>query len=86
MGFAVTLVVNGHMELVAACADGGAAANLAGSLLAFWLGWWGQEHVVRQLIRTYGKVQAYNRKIWTWPILGSIITASRSRSSRACCR
>lgn len=33
----------------------GALANLFGSLLAFALGWWGEEHLVRQLIRKYGK-------------------------------
>lgn len=33
----------------------GAVANLAGSLLAFGLGWWGEEHLVRSLIRKYGK-------------------------------
>lgn len=33
----------------------GAAANLVGSWLAYWLGLWGQEHVVRILIRKYGK-------------------------------
>lgn len=33
----------------------GAFANLVGSLLAFWLGWWGEEHLIRNLIRKYGK-------------------------------
>ncbi len=33
----------------------GAFANLFGSILAYWLGLWGQEAVVRKLIRKYGK-------------------------------
>lgn len=33
----------------------GASANLVGSLAAYWLGRWGQEVVVRKVIRNYGK-------------------------------
>jgi membrane protein DedA with SNARE-associated domain len=33
----------------------GTLGNLTGSLLAYWLGWWGQETVVRKLIVKYGK-------------------------------
>ena len=33
----------------------GAFANLAGSILAYALGFWGEEHLIRQLIRKYGK-------------------------------
>lgn len=33
----------------------GALANLAGSILAYALGYWGQEAVVRKLIKNYGK-------------------------------
>lgn len=33
----------------------GALANLTGSILAYWLGLWGQEAVVRKLIKKYGK-------------------------------
>ncbi len=33
----------------------GALGNVVGSLLAYWLGWWGQEAVVRKLIRKFGK-------------------------------
>lgn len=33
----------------------GALANLAGSLLAFALGWWGEEHLIHKLINKYGK-------------------------------
>ncbi len=33
----------------------GALANLVGSLLAYWLGFWGEEHVIRGWIRKYGK-------------------------------
>lgn len=33
----------------------GALANLAGSILAYWLGFWGEEAVIRNLIKKYGK-------------------------------
>lgn len=33
----------------------GTLGNLVGSLLAYWLGWWGQEAVVRKVIVKYGK-------------------------------
>ncbi|MBI2051184.1 DedA family protein, partial [Candidatus Roizmanbacteria bacterium] len=33
----------------------GALANLVGSIFAYWLGLWGQEAVVRKVIRKYGK-------------------------------
>lgn len=33
----------------------GAFANLVGSIAAYLLGYWGQEHVVRKLIKNYGK-------------------------------
>ncbi len=33
----------------------GTIGNLVGSLLAYWLGWWGQEAVVRKIVVKYGK-------------------------------
>ncbi len=33
----------------------GAIGNLVGSLLAFWLGFWAKEHVIKSWIRRYGK-------------------------------
>lgn len=33
----------------------GTLGNLLGSMLAYWLGWWGQEAVVRKVIVKYGK-------------------------------
>lgn len=33
----------------------GALANLAGSILAYWLGYWGEETFIRNLIKKYGK-------------------------------
>lgn len=33
----------------------GTLGNLVGSLLAYWLGWWGEETVVRKVITKYGK-------------------------------
>ena len=34
---------------------GGTAGNLTGSLLSYWLGWWGEETVVRKVITKFGK-------------------------------
>lgn len=33
----------------------GAFANLAGSIIAYAIGYWGEDHVVRKLIKTFGK-------------------------------
>lgn len=33
----------------------GASANLFGSILAYWLGYWGEEAFIRNLIKKYGK-------------------------------
>ena len=33
----------------------GALGNLVGSLAAYWLGYWGQDHLVRKLIQKWGK-------------------------------
>lgn len=33
----------------------GTLGNLVGSLLAYWLGWWGEDTVVRKVITKYGK-------------------------------
>jgi membrane protein DedA with SNARE-associated domain len=33
----------------------GALANLVGSILAYWLGYWGEETIVRDMIKKYGK-------------------------------
>ncbi len=33
----------------------GALANWFGSVLAYWLGYWGEDHFIRQLIKKYGK-------------------------------
>lgn len=33
----------------------GTLGNLTGSLLAYWIGWWGQEAVVRKIIKKWGK-------------------------------
>lgn len=33
----------------------GTMGNLIGSLLAFWLGFWAKEHVIKEWIRKYGK-------------------------------
>lgn len=40
----------------------GALANLAGSLLAFGLGWWGEEHLIRRLIGKWGKYLLISEK------------------------
>ena len=54
MTFAGYIVSMGRLNLwVVICV--GALANLFGSLLAYALGYWGEDHVVRSLIRKYGK-------------------------------
>ncbi len=40
----------------------GALANLAGSLAAFGLGWWGEEHLIRRLISKWGKYLLISEK------------------------
>ncbi len=54
MPFAGFLAFQGKLSLLLIIIVG-ALANLAGSLLAFALGWWGEEHLVRDLIKKYGK-------------------------------
>ncbi len=54
MTFAGYLASIGKFNLVTIIIIG-ALANLFGSTLAYWLGRWGQEAVVRKLIKKYGK-------------------------------
>jgi membrane protein DedA with SNARE-associated domain len=54
MPFAGFLASTGRFELWWVIIIG-ALANLAGSLLVFWLGWWGQEAWVRRALRKYGR-------------------------------
>ncbi|MEK7611359.1 MAG: hypothetical protein AAB486_03245 [Patescibacteria group bacterium] len=54
MPFAGFLVSRGQMDLLTVSLVG-AFGNLIGSLLAYGLGYWGQEKVVRVLIRKYGR-------------------------------
>lgn len=54
MPFAGYLASTGRFNLVFVIIIG-ALANLAGSILAYFLGAWGQEAVVSKLIRSYGK-------------------------------
>lgn len=54
MPFAGYLVTQGRFDLFAVILVG-ALANLVGSIFAYWLGLWGQEAVVRKVIRKYGK-------------------------------
>jgi membrane protein DedA with SNARE-associated domain len=54
MPFSGSLVALGKFELIWV-AVAGALGNLVGSLLAYALGFWGQENVVRLVIRKYGK-------------------------------
>lgn len=54
MPFAGSLVAKGEFNLILVVLAG-TLGNLAGSLLAYALGHWGQETVVRKLIKQYGK-------------------------------
>lgn len=54
MPFAGFLVSQGQLNLWLAGLIGG-LGNLTGSLLAYWLGKWGGETVVRDIIKKYGK-------------------------------
>lgn len=54
MPFSGSLVSLGKFELIWV-ATAGALGNLLGSLIAYALGYWGQENVVRVVIRKYGK-------------------------------
>lgn len=54
MPFAGSLVSLGKFELIWVVIMG-TLGNLAGSLLAYALGYWGQENIVRLVIRKYGK-------------------------------
>lgn len=54
MPFAGFLVAQGKLNLWLSALSGG-LGNLFGSLIAYYLGFWGQEHIVRQIIRKWGK-------------------------------
>jgi membrane protein DedA with SNARE-associated domain len=54
MPFAGSLVVTGTFNFWLVVFVG-TLGNLVGSLLAYWIGWWGQEAVVRKIIVKYGK-------------------------------
>ena len=54
MPFAGSLVATGAFNFWLVVVIG-TLGNLAGSLLSYWLGWWGEDAVVRRLIKTYGK-------------------------------
>lgn len=54
MPFAGSLVAAGMFNFWLVVMTG-TIGNLVGSLLAYWLGWWGQEAVVRKVIVKYGK-------------------------------
>lgn len=54
MPFAGSLVSSGRFGLIWVVLAG-TLGNLGGSLLAYALGFWGQERIVRQVIRKYGK-------------------------------
>ena len=54
MPFAGFLATIGRFNIYAVILVG-AFANLFGSILAYWLGYWGGEAVIRKLIKNYGK-------------------------------
>ncbi len=54
MPFSGSLVAQGTFNIWLVVIAG-TLGNLVGSLLAYWLGWWGQEAIVRKVIVKYGK-------------------------------
>lgn len=54
MPFSGFLVSQGKLGLLEVTLAGG-LGNLVGSILAYALGWWGQDIIVRKLIQKYGK-------------------------------
>lgn len=54
MPFSGFLVTTGRFDLNLVALSG-AVGNVLGSLLAYWLGFWGHERVVRRFIRRWGK-------------------------------
>lgn len=54
MPFSGFLVAQGKFNLFLVVLAG-ALGNLAGSHIAYWLGWWGQKRVVHRLIHQFGK-------------------------------
>ena len=54
MPFSGSLIVVGHFNFWILVIIG-TLGNLIGSLLAYWLGWWGQDVVVSKIIQKYGK-------------------------------
>jgi len=61
MPFSGSLVALGRFNLILVAITG-ALGNLVGSLLAYALGFWGQENVVRRVIRKYGKYLLISEK------------------------
>jgi membrane protein DedA with SNARE-associated domain len=54
MPFAGSLVALGKFNLIGVTLSG-TLGNLIGSLMAYGLGFWGQEHVVQNIIKNYGR-------------------------------
>jgi membrane protein DedA with SNARE-associated domain len=54
MPFAGSLIASGQFNFWLLVIIG-TAGNLTGSLLSYWLGWWGEETVVRKVITKFGK-------------------------------
>lgn len=54
MPFSGYLVTVGSFNLSAVIFVG-AVANLAGSVISYWLGFWSEEHIIRLWIKKYGK-------------------------------
>ena len=81
MPFSGYLVSTGRFDLTLV-AIAGATGNLAGSLIAYGLGWWGQERVIRRFVRRWGKwllisekeldeAEKLLRRYKDWVVLGS---------------
>lgn len=81
MPFSGFLVSTGRFSLELVVLSG-AVGNLIGSLLLYWLGYWGKERFVRQLVKRFGKYILFTEhelelsekllhKYKNWVVLGS---------------
>jgi membrane protein DedA with SNARE-associated domain len=95
MPFSGYLVATGRFNLLLVALSG-AVGNVIGSLLAYYLGYWGHERVVRRLVRRWGRwilfteheldtTEALLHKYKDWVVLGSrVVPGVRTVISLPC--